>query len=93
MIRWLFDVSCTGSVPQAIRSFLESTSFESAIRNAVSLGGDADTMACIAGAIAEPFYGGVPLAITNKVSSYLTPHLIKIAGEFTGRFVSPNDKG
>lgn len=90
--RYLFDVSCTGSVPQAIRSFLESTSFESAIRNAISLGGDADTMACIAGAIAEPFYGSVPIDIRNKVTSYLPPHLIKLAQEFTGRFVLPNDE-
>jgi len=58
-----FDVSCSGSVPQAIIAFLESTSFEDAIRNAVSLGGDSDTQACIAGAIAEAFYGGVPPVI------------------------------
>ncbi len=55
-----FDVSCEGSVPPAIQAFLESDSFEHAIRLAISLGGDADTMACIAGSIAEPFYGGVP---------------------------------
>ena len=55
-----FDVSCSGSVPEAITAFLESTSVEHAIRLAVSLGGDADTMACVAGAIAEPFHGGVP---------------------------------
>lgn len=55
-----FDVSCSGSVPEAITAFLESTSVEHAIRLAVSLGGDSDTMACIAGAIAEPFFGGVP---------------------------------
>lgn len=57
---YAFDVSCAGSVPQAITAFLESSSVEHAIRLAVSLGGDADTMACIAGAIAEPFFGGVP---------------------------------
>src|SRR3954454_3874588 len=55
-----FDVSCQGSVPQSILAFLESDGYEDAIRNAVSLGGDADTMACITGAIAEAFYGGVP---------------------------------
>ena len=54
-----FDVTCDGSVPESITAFLESNSFEQAIRLAISLGGDADTMACIAGAIAEPFYGGV----------------------------------
>lgn len=57
---YTFDVSCSGSVPEAITAFLESSSVEHAIRLAVSLGGDSDTMACIAGAIAEPFFGGVP---------------------------------
>lgn len=55
-----FQVYAIYSVPEAIQSFLESTSYESAIRNAVSLGGDADTQACIAGSIAEAFYGAVP---------------------------------
>ena len=52
-----FDVSCQGSVPQAIEAFLESDSFEDAIRNAVSIGGDSDTIAAIAGSIAEAYYG------------------------------------
>ncbi len=60
-----FDVSCQGSVPQSVVCFLESQDFESAVRNAVSLGGDADTMACIAGSIAEPYYGGVPVEIAD----------------------------
>ena len=51
------DMTCEGSVPQAIVCFLDSEDFEDAIRNAVSLGGDGDTQACIAGAIAEAFYG------------------------------------
>jgi ADP-ribosylglycohydrolase len=50
-----FDASCQWSVPQSIIAFLESTGYEDAVRNAISLGGDADTMACIAGAIAEAF--------------------------------------
>ena len=54
---YAFDVTCQGSVPQAIQCFLESTDFEDAIRNAVSLGGDGDTIAAMAGAIAEAFYG------------------------------------
>ena len=49
-------VACEGSVPEALISFLESTSFEDAIRNAVSLGGDSDTLAAIAGSVAEAFY-------------------------------------
>lgn len=52
-----FDVTCSGSVPHAIVCFLESTDFIDAIRNAVSLGGDGDTLASMAGAIAEAFYG------------------------------------
>lgn len=64
-----FDVTCQGSVPQAIQCFLESTDFEDAVRNAVSLGGDGDTQAAMAGAIAEAFYG-VPDNITSKVFEY-----------------------
>ena len=52
-----FDVTCQGSVPQAIEAFLESDSFEDAIRNAISIGGDSDTLAAITGSIAEAFYG------------------------------------
>ena len=55
-----FDVSCQGSVPESLIAFLESIDYESAVRNAISLGGDADTMACIAGGIAQAFYGSVP---------------------------------
>lgn len=58
-----FDGTCRGSVPQAITAFLESASFEEAVRKAVWLGGDAGTQAAIVGAIAEAFYGGVPGAI------------------------------
>lgn len=55
-----FDVSCQGSVPQAIEAFLESDSFEDAIRSAISIGGDSDTIGAMAGSIAEPFYGISP---------------------------------
>jgi ADP-ribosylglycohydrolase len=54
---YTFDVTCQGSVPQAIVSFIDSTDYESTIRNAISMGGDADTLACIAGFIAEAYYG------------------------------------
>ncbi|MCW5667493.1 MAG: ADP-ribosylglycohydrolase family protein [Piscinibacter sp.] len=57
---YAFDLSCAGTVPHAIRAFLESTDVEDALRNAISIGGDSDTLACIAGAVAEAFYGGVP---------------------------------
>lgn len=65
-----FDTSCAGSVPEAIIAFLESDDFEDAVRNAVSLGGDADTLACIAGAIAEGFYG-VPEELESLVRPVL----------------------
>lgn len=81
-----FDVSCMGSVPQSIIAFLESDSYEEAIRNAISLGGDADTMACIAGGIAEAFYGGVPDHIRAPVLAKLDRRLSDIVQKFTERF-------
>jgi len=63
----VFDVTCQGTVPAAAIAFLESSDFEDAIRNAISLGGDADTLACIAGAMAESFYGGTPDRIQREV--------------------------
>src|SRR5262249_44454914 len=81
-----FDVSCQGSVPQSIIAFLESTGFEDAVRNAISLGGDADTMACIAGAIAEAFYGGVPPHIAEPVLAVLDDRLRGVVREFRERF-------
>lgn len=81
-----FDATCQGSVPQSIIAFLESTSYEDAVRNAISLGGDADTMACIAGAIAEPFYGGVPQEIAEQVLTILDDRLRGVVAEFRRRF-------
>jgi ADP-ribosylglycohydrolase len=77
-----FNESCQGTVPEAITSFLESTDFEDAIRNAVSLGGDAETLACITGAIAEPFYGGVPEAIAAEVRDRLPSELLLLLDRF-----------
>lgn len=65
-----FDVSCQGSVPQAIEAFLESTSFEDAIRNAISLGGDSDTLGAICGAIAGAHWG-VPKGIIDATNLFL----------------------
>jgi len=70
-----FDVSCQGSVPEAIIAFLDSTSWEDAVRNAVSLGGDSDTLACITGGIAEGYYGPVGPHIAEKVRASLTEEL------------------
>lgn len=77
-----FDVTCQGSVPEAIVAFLDSKSVEHAIRLAISLGGDADTQAAIAGSIAEAFYGGVPSEIAERVRHRLTPDLLKGMDEF-----------
>jgi ADP-ribosylglycohydrolase len=82
-----FDVSCQGTVPQAILAFLESTDYEDAVRNAISLGGDADTLACIAGGIAHAFYGAVPPAIAEPVLDLLDDRLRKVLWEFTDRFL------
>ena len=73
-----FDSSCQGSVPQAIAAFLDSHDFESAIRNAVSLGGDADTQACIAGSIAEAYYKYIPDYIIEKVVDKIPQGILDI---------------
>ncbi len=73
-----FDISCQGSVPESIICFLDSTDFEDAVRNAVSLGGDTDTMAAIAGGIAEAHYGGVPEEIHQKAFSFLSEDLAQV---------------
>ena len=70
-------ITCQRSVPEAIVCFLESTSFEDAVRNAVSLGGDADTQGAITGSIAEAYYG-VPVELEDKALSYLLPDLENI---------------
>jgi ADP-ribosylglycohydrolase len=77
-----FDISCQGTVPEAIIAFLDSQSYEDAVRNAVSLGGDSDTLACITGAIAEAFYGTVPSNIRTKVKALLPPDLWAITEKF-----------
>jgi ADP-ribosylglycohydrolase len=88
-----FDVSCQGSVPQSIVAFLESSDYEDTIRNAISLGGDADTMACIAGGIAEAFYGGVPENIGVQTLALLDERLREIVEEFNERFAIRRTKG
>ena len=84
--RYSFDVSCQGSVPQSIIAFLEADGFEDAVRNAISLGGDADTMACIAGGIAEAFFGGVPDEIAARTLAALDGQLSGIVSEFREKF-------
>lgn len=82
-----FDVSCQGSVPEAIIAFLESTDLESAIRLAVSLGGDSDTIACIAGGIAQAYYVGVPERISSPVLRILDDRQRSVINAFAEKYV------
>ncbi len=82
-----FDESCQRTVPEAIVAFLDATSYEDAVRNAVSLGGDSDTLACITGGIAEAFYGPVPAAVRAQVRAILTPELWEITDSFCAKYV------
>ena len=81
-----FDVSCQGSVPEAIIAFLESTDFENAIRLAVSIGGDSDTIACITGGIAEAYYRKIPLEIIETIIKILDKKLLNIVKNFSNKF-------
>jgi ADP-ribosylglycohydrolase len=81
-----FNESCQDTVPQAISAFLESTDFEDAIRNAISLGGDSDTLTCITGGIAEAFYGGVPEAIATQTLAKLDDRLHEITSAFIAKY-------
>lgn len=79
---YTFNESCQGTVPEAIVAFLESNDFEDAIRNAISLGGDSDTLTCITGGIAEAFYGDIPQDIANKSMEKLTPNMRDVVYQF-----------
>ncbi len=83
---YTFDESCQKTVPQAIRAFYDSETFEDAIRTAVSLGGDSDTLTCITGGIAEAFYGGVPEWIEAEVMSRLDERLATIVQSFRAKY-------
>jgi ADP-ribosylglycohydrolase len=83
---YTFDETCQGSVPQAVTAFLESKGYEDAVRQAVSLGGDSDTIACIAGGIAQAYYGCVPVAIAAEARQRLDPPQLRIIDEFNERF-------
>ena len=80
------NLTCQGSVPEAIVAFLDSNNFEDAIRNAVSLGGDADTQACIAGAIAEAFYGGIPNGVRIQTMKKLNKKFTCTIQNFYNQF-------
>lgn len=80
-----FNETCQETVPQAIMSFLESTSFEDAIRNAVSIGGDSDTLAAITGGIAEAYYG-IPAEMRKHALTFLDESLMKILVDFENKY-------
>ena len=88
---YTFDVSCQGSVPEAIIAFLEGDTFEEVIRLAISLGGDSDTIACMAGAIAACMYS-IPDWITAKCNEILTEELREIMGGFFDLIERRNSK-
>ena len=81
-----FDVSCQGSVPEAIIAFLEAADVEEAIRLAISLGGDSDTLACIAGSIAEAYFGPLPTPLATEVSQRLPAELLTVVETFTAKY-------
>ena len=78
-----FDASCQGTVPEAIIAFLESTDYEDAVRKAISLGGDSDTLACITGSIAAAHYQGIPDHILSKARSLIPKEFIVIIDRFS----------
>ena len=86
-----FNETCQETVPQAIEAFLESNCFEDAIRNAISIGGDSDTLAAITGSIAEAYYG-IPSDIRNLAITFLDERLLKILVDFENKFPSNIEK-
>ena len=74
-------MSCQGSVPQALEAFLEADGFESAVRLAISIGGDSDTIAAIAGSVAEAAYG-IPAALREEVLDRLERRQIRVLEAF-----------
>ena len=81
-----FNESCQGTVPEAIVAFLDSTDFEDAIRCAISLGGDSDTLTCITGGIAEAFYGDIPYEIAIQAMHRLTPQMRDVVYKFYDKY-------
>lgn len=86
-----FNESCQNTVPQALESFFESENYEDAIRNAISIGGDSDTIAAIAGGIAEAYYG-IPTDIRKHALTFLDERLLKILIEFENKYPSKIEK-
>lgn len=85
-VSYRFDESCQGTVPEALIAFFDSVDFEDAIRIAISLGGDADTLACITGAIAEAHYGKIPDYMLEAVDRVLDPPLMEVLRAFQAKY-------
>ena len=83
---YAFDVSCSGTLPVALLAFLESADYEDAVRNAVSVGGDSDTIAAVTGGIALAFYGEMPGEIVAGIETRLPPDMWEICREFSASF-------
>ncbi|MFM8319844.1 MAG: ADP-ribosylglycohydrolase family protein [Chloroflexota bacterium] len=83
---YTFDVSCQGSVPQALIAFLESSDYESAIRSAIYIGGDSDTIACMTGGIAQAYYKTLPAGLLDEVLARLDAHLAGVLQAFNRRW-------
>jgi ADP-ribosyl-[dinitrogen reductase] hydrolase len=83
---YCFDVTCQGSVPESIVAFLDAKDYASAVKNAISLGGDADTMACIAGGIAQAYYKAIPADIVRQVRQNLPDALLAVLDRFNQKF-------
>ncbi|MEK6795531.1 MAG: ADP-ribosylglycohydrolase family protein [Spirochaetota bacterium] len=84
--KYKFDVTCQGSVPESIIAFLESEDYISAVRNAVFLGGDADTLGAITGGIAQAFYKKMPKDIVDEVRKRLSPDITAVVDAFEERY-------
>jgi len=82
-----FDETCQGSVPEAITCFLESTDFEDCIRLSISIGGDSDTIACIAGGIAQAYYREIPDWIVEETRARLPLEFLEILDRFEERYM------
>ena len=81
-----YDITCQGTVPQAMQAFFESENFEDAIRNAISIGGDSDTLAAITGAVAEAYYG-ISDDLKETALSYLDDRLLDITERFEEKYI------
>jgi len=83
---YTFDETCQGTVPQAIIAFLESDNYEDAIRKAVSIGGDSDTVACIVGGIAQAYYRKIPMFIVDETKKRLPIELLSVVNKFCNTY-------